>query len=112
MEETINGKYYPIWQQFVDRKYNWISGVLEDSGDSMDRRMNLEPMSTKITDIVLRANGKDSAYFEVIGEDFSCGFDVQHGGISGEQCLEEEWIGFSGYGEHSWRIKMPERHEK
>lgn len=85
-----------MWQQFVQKKDNWIGGELEDEDDLM---------STKIIDINLRANGTDSAFFEIIGEKFTCGFDVRFGGISGNQETKTEWLRFSGYGGHSFRIK-------
>ncbi len=96
----INGRHYPLWQQFVDRAHEWVGGTLEDH----DSLCGGTPMVTNITGIELRANGKDSAFFEVEGEDFGCGFDVAYGGIRGG---EEGWITFSGYGGHKWRIKAP-----
>ena len=99
----VNGIEYPIWGQFVEKQEEWIGGILSDSGDSLDRRMGAEEMTTTITGIELKANGEDSAYFSVLGEDFECGFDVYLGGLSGNQ--KEGWITFSGYMGHSWRIK-------
>ena len=99
----VNGKEYPLWSQFVERKDEWIGGKLVDSGDSHDRMFsgNESPASTKITDIQLIPNGKESAYFQVVGEDFGCGFDVGLGGVVGG---EDGWITFSGYGGHRWQI--------
>lgn len=91
----VNGKYYPLWSQFVERKNEWIGKVLEDY--DMD-----EVLVTTITDITLEPNGEDSAFFTVEGEEFGCGFDCAYGGITGG---EEGWITFSGYGGHEWRIK-------
>lgn len=99
----VNGKEYPMWSQFVEKKDEWIGGILSDFGDSFDRRMGISPMETIIIDVVLEPNGDDSAFFMVKGENFECGFDVQHGGIGGNQ--EDGWINFSGYGGHSWKIK-------
>lgn len=101
----INGKEYPLWSQFIERKEEWIGGILEDLGDSMDKALGLveESGKTIIIDIVLSPNGDDSAFFEVLGQDFGCGFDVQTGGVTGG---EEGWITFSGYGGHTWRIKQ------
>ena len=101
---TINGKQYPLWSQFVEQKDRWIGGVLEDFGDSMDRRMLGDDAhgDTEITDIRLEPNGKEDAYFSVDGEDFTCGFSTSVGGITAG---EEDWITFSGYGGHEWRIK-------
>lgn len=101
----VNGKEYPLWSQFIERKDEWIGGILEDSGDSFDRKMGMKNSQTIITDINLKPNGKNSAFFEVEGKDFGCGFDVQHGGITAG---EEDWLTFYGYGGHSWRIKQKE----
>lgn len=102
----INGRKYPLWSQFVEKKDKFIDGVLEDFGDSMDRRIfEVESVTTTITDILLKENGKDSAWFEVSGKDFNCGFDVKVGGITAG---EEGYITFSGYGGHTWRIKGKE----
>ncbi len=105
---TINGKQYPFWSQFVERQQEWIGGSLEDFGDSMDRRMFSDtfPAKTVITEITLAENGSDSAMFLAKGKDFTCGFDVEVGGVTGG---EEGWITFNGYGGHKWRIKQPEK---
>ena len=100
---NVNGKDYPLWSQFVEGKDKWIGGRLEDSGDSMDRKLGLGNMSTEIVDITLKPNGDDSAMFSVEGKDFSCGFDVSYGGMGKG---DEDWITFSGYGGHTWRIKL------
>ena len=100
----VNGKTYPIWSQFVEKQDEWIGGTMEDYGDAMDKIVfDGISMKTIITGIELRPNGDDSAFFEVSGEDFSCGFDVQNGGIIGD---EEGWITFRGYAGHQWRIKQ------
>ena len=98
----INGKFYSLWGQFVEKQQEFIDGTLEDFGDSMDKRMGFEPMQTTITGIELTPNGDDSAFFRVKGEKFDCGFDVKHGGIVGG---EKGWLIFSGYGGHTWGIK-------
>jgi hypothetical protein len=103
---TVNGREYPLWSQFVEQKEKWIGGILEDSGDSMGRAVGFETANTVIADIRLVPNGEDSAYFSVIGERFTCGFDVRYGGIGGGQ--EKGWLTFSGYGGHTWRIKTKE----
>jgi len=92
----INGKYYPLWSQFVDRKEEWIGGVLEDHDMG-------EVLITKIRDIELVPNGKESAFFRVIGNSFCCGFGVEFGGIDPNG--ETGWLTFYGYRGHSWRIK-------
>lgn len=95
-------KHNPLWSQFVERKSEFIGKVLEDFGDNMDRGiLNLEKMTTKITDIILIPNGSDSAWFEIKGEDFSCGFDVSVGGIGSG---EKGYLTFCGYGGHKFRI--------
>lgn len=103
----VNGKEYPLWSQFVERKNEWIGGILRDTGDSFDWSvMGITPMETKITDIRLEPNGDDSAYFSVDGGSFSCGFDVHFGGISGDNySFGKDWLVFSGYGGHNWGIK-------
>ena len=101
--EAVNGKVYPLWGQFIDRKEEWIGGILEDFGDSIDRQIGYERMKAIIEDITLCPNGEESAFFSVKGKDFSCGFDVSVGGIGGDQ--EEGWLTFSGYGGHKFRIK-------
>lgn len=94
----VNGREYPLWSQFVEKKEKWIGGKLED----WDMGIFSE---TEIVDIELKPNGDDSAYFRVLGKKFSCGFDVGHGGISGVS--EKDWLTFSGYGGHTWRIQEP-----
>lgn len=103
---TVNGKEYPLWSQFIEKKDQWIGGTLEDSGDIMDRHMGAKTVSTEILDIRLEPNGEDSAYFTVTGKDFSCGFDVRHGGVIGNG--KPGWITFSGYMGHTWRIQVKE----
>lgn len=98
----VNGKFYPLWGQFVERQQEWIGGVLEDSGDNMDRSFGAGTMQTKITGITLEPTGENSAFFSVVGEEFTCGFNVKYGGVSSGK---EGWITFSGYGGHIWRIK-------
>lgn len=103
IEMEVNGREYPLWSQFVERKDEWIGGALEDFGDPMDRRVGMETMKTEITDISLRPNGEEHAFFEVLGKDFGCGFSCDVGGITGG---EEGWMTFNGYGGHTWRIKQ------
>jgi hypothetical protein len=103
--KMINGKYYPLWNQFIIKKAKWIGGVLQDEGtqsDPVDMALGEYPMMTEIIDIRLRPNGVDSAFFEIVGKDFTCGFDVQYGGISGQQIAG--WLTFHGYGGHIFRI--------
>ncbi len=67
----VNGKEYPMWGQFVQKKDKFIGGILEDHDMGMC-------MKTEIIDITLEPNGKDSAFFSVEGKDFGCGGDVGH----------------------------------
>lgn len=103
----VNGKHYLLWGQFVEKRNKFIGGILEDSGDKIDRVLfGVQPIQTKIKDIVLEPNSTDSAMFSIIGENFSCGFDVKYGGIiNGEM----GWITFAGYGGHTFRIKENEQ---
>lgn len=99
----VNGKFYPLWGQFVERKKEWIGGKLQDFGDTMDSVLGLpEIAETTITDIKLEPNGDDSAFFSVVGADYICGFDVKHGGIA--PVADQNWLTFSGYGGHKWRV--------
>lgn len=72
---TINGKEYPLWEEFIKRKDEFIGKTLteEDMGAIME---------TKVLDLTLKPHGTDSAFFEVVGEDFSYGFNIKYGGIS------------------------------
>jgi hypothetical protein len=100
----INGKVYPFWSQLVEKKDQFIGCELEDLGDSMDRAIFGSDANKKtvVTDVILRENGNDSAWFNITGKDFSCGFDVRCGGITAGN---EGYITFSGYGGHIFRIK-------
>lgn len=95
--EMVNGKYYPMWSQFVTKKDNFIGRKLTDYDHG-------ESFSTEITGVTLEPNGKDSAYFLVVGKEFSCGFDVRHGGIDGSRC-KDGILAFYGYGGHVWEIE-------
>lgn len=104
MVNVINGKTYPLWQQFVDKKNEWIGGKLVDNGDSMDILLGAKPMQTEIVDIVLSANGKDSAMFEVVGKEFTCSADVGYLGIG---TSTDKGLQLYGYGDHSFKIYKP-----
>jgi len=95
----INGKTYPMWNQFVDKADEFKGFLLEDHDMGMVR-------VTKVTDITLKPNGKDSAFFTIHGEDFDCGFDVGHGGIGSG---EEGWLTFRGYANHMFRVQTKEK---
>jgi hypothetical protein len=98
----VNGKEYPLWGQFVERKSEWIGGILQETSDSFPRISNDGLNGTEIIDIALNPNGDDSAFFMVYGKDYKCGGDVGHIGITHG---EEGWITISGYGGHEWRFK-------
>ena len=100
----INGKVYPLWSTFVEQKDQWIGGILQDT----DTNYGLKAPETKITDITLIPNGDDSAFFEVHGEDYTCGFDVKHGAIDGNPDTNElldGWIYLNGYSGMEFKIK-------
>jgi hypothetical protein len=103
----VNGKYYPMWEQFREVSDEYKGGVLTDFGDSIDKAIGLYDMSTEIVKIDLRENGEDSAFFEVAGKDFTCGFDVKVGSIS--PYGPGMGITFTGYGGHEWHIQKPRR---
>jgi len=103
----VNGKFYPLWGQFVEKEGEWIGGTLQEVQDSFPvLSVDSQLDGTDITGIELKPNGEGSAFFEVSGKDYSCGADVRHLGIIGG---EEGWITLSGYGGHTWRIKKPEK---
>ena len=94
-------KQYPLWGQFIIEKEQWIGGWIEDFGDQIDKVIfDGEIMKTPIIDIILRPNGT-GAHFEIVGRDFTCGFDTKYGEIISH---EDGWITFSGYGGHQWRV--------
>ena len=88
----VNGREYPLWSQFVERKDEYINKTLFDYDSER---------STNIVSITLTPNGKDSAFFSIEGKDFNCGFDVQYGGINPEN---DGLITFFGYGGHKFKI--------
>jgi hypothetical protein len=88
----INGKVYPMWQQFVDKKSEWVGGSLIN----VDKIMG--SAETVITDVRLVPNGKESAMIEFVGEDFTCSCDVRYCGIGGPPsshtkhlCVDTQW---------------------
>jgi hypothetical protein len=74
--KAINGKTYPMWGQFVDKKEEWIGGTMMES----DRHCGNSPKE-KITDIKMEPNGEESALFLVCGETFNWSCDVRYIGI-------------------------------
>lgn len=68
-----------IWEQFVQQKNKWIGGTVVD----LDTDEPHPP--TEITDIVFLKppNQFGCVWFEVIGKEYSCGFNTEYGGIKG-----------------------------
>ena len=97
----VNGREYPLWSQFVERKEEWIGGVLEDLHGGMMGKG--DPIETEITDITLMPNGKEHAYFTIEGKDFECGGSTECLGITAG---EKGWLTLCGYAGHTWRFKQ------
>lgn len=96
------------WKQFVANKQRFIGGILEDHGDDVDRgiyswfhHIDMPGNQTTIKDIRLRENGS-SWFFEIIGEAFTCGFDIRHGQL---MLGKHEWTTFQGFSGHVFCIK-------
>lgn len=106
----VNGRHYPLWQQFVDRKSEWIGGTLQE----IDQILGEGPLC-EITDISLEPSDEDSAFFQihgktlkfwegyVTGTEYNCGADVRYFGIGGDQ--EAPWLTFSTQWGDKFRIK-------
>jgi hypothetical protein len=92
----INGKYYPMWQQFVDKKAQWVGGKIFN----IDMGMTAE---AKLTDIRLKPNGDDSAMivFDCIyeGKPDAWSIDVSVAGIGANNtgieglCISGMYVG-------------------
>lgn len=99
----VNGRNYKLWGQIIERKDEWIGGrLVEFDGD-----WSGDFVETVITDIRLVPNGSDSAWFEVVGENFSCGFDARSGGVdcgSGSIKHPDNCLPFYGMGGLRFRI--------
>lgn len=74
--EPINGKFYPMWSQFVDKKENFIGREMIETDNLMGAKQ-----PTLITDVTLEPNGIDSAMISFHGQHYSFGVDVKHLGI-------------------------------
>jgi len=103
----VNGKFYPLWEQFVEQSSEWEGGILTDYLDNFEKRLGLECLQTTIKRIELVPNGESSAMFNVVGEDFTCGFDVRYGGLSPYGV--GMGITFEGYGSHEFHIQKKEK---
>lgn len=68
----INGKRYPLWEQFVDKKEEWIGGTMQE----FDSHCGPAPKEI-IKDVRLEANGKDSAMLHFDGETYTWATDVE-----------------------------------
>ena len=90
----VNGREYPLWSQFIEGKKQFIGKTLVDK--------EISEYSTEVVDITLEPNGETSAFFSIVGKDFSCGFDVRFGGINSNG---DGLISFSGYGSQEFYIK-------
>lgn len=96
---VVNGKVYPMWQQFVQKKEEWIGGTVRDTSGGLH-------VDTEITDIELTPNGPDSACFTVVGKDFTCAGDVRHLGIASPDLIgDKTFLCLHGFGGHVWGIK-------
>lgn len=95
----VNGKEYPLWSQFVERKNEWVGGTLHDLGGMLDHPCS----KTEIIDVTLVPNGEDSAFFGFKGKGYDCGFDVKYGGVAGVD--DPPWLHFSGSYGLSFRVK-------
>lgn len=78
----VLGRTYSLWPQFVEKKAEYIGGILEDYSESQSAK-------TKITDIIF-GEKYGSAVFEVTGEDFDCSFNVEFGGVNGSHRRESK----------------------
>lgn len=97
---------YPRLMDIVARKNEYIGWKLQDSGDSMDRRMfGNEKMETVVKDITFTLDDdKVSASFTVIGDRFTCGFNVKYGGGVKSFAPGDKAIEFYGYMGQSFMI--------
>lgn len=90
-------KCYPLWQQFIDRKSEWVGGELICC-ESHDEN------TTKITDISLQEIG-ESAVFSIHGKDFDCCFNVKYGGVAGSD--RDDYLMFTTCFGMRFYIKKP-----
>lgn len=84
---------FPLWDQFIDRKDEWIGGKLTEDGES-----------TPIKDIQMNQVG-DGYVFSIVGEDWTDEFNVDYGGVSA--CGIPNSIGFYCMGGLSFTITKP-----
>lgn len=90
----------------VDQKGKWIGGKLTEYADTVEISLGCDSIiSTEITDIVFKPNGNQGhMWFEIIGKEFSCGFDTRYGRIEGKN---EHDLKFGGRCELNFGIDKP-----
>ena len=97
---TIDGKSFPLWSQFVERKNEWVGGSLEEFGDQF-----CGGATTEITDITL-SKESDCVFLTFRGKEFDESFNVEYGGIDSHQ-PDPDWLYFSVIMCPGFRIKQP-----
>lgn len=109
--EPINGKVYPLWGQFVDRKDEWIGGALESFGAVVDRVNGKTSAITTIEDIIMEPKGTTSAIFKIVGKDFTCESDVKFLAIDTTKfpSPDKDFLTLHGEGGHIFRFKRNSR---
>lgn len=93
-----------MWADLVKQHAKWVGGTLIDHGDSMDRAILKEGILPAVT--IIKGFKLTTDYFEVIGEDFSCGGSRDTLGITGTHV--ENGLAISGYGGHRFDIVKPQ----
>ncbi len=95
----INGRRYPMWQGIVDQKRKFYNcTIIEHDNDVGDSVVG------KVVDVVLRANGTDSAWFAFVTDTgVECGGDVKYLGVAGTP-EADAFVLRSSFGS-SWAIK-------
>lgn len=99
IQQTVLGRTYSLWPQIVAKKSYYIGGVLEDYSEQPSAR-------TKIKDITF-GEFCGSPSFQVIGEDFDCGFNVEFGGVNGSHPPQEGSLHFSAAYGLNFSISLP-----
>ncbi len=89
-----------MWQELVDNKKEWKGGVLEEICEAGPFEQCAQANPTKIKNIKFKEE-----YIDFIGEDYSCGFDIELGGVIPG---EEGWLTMEGPYGHQFRIRKPE----
>jgi len=97
-----------MWAEILEKKACWIGGTLTDHGDQWFPGISDETVQTRIVDLRVVPNGKDNAFFEVEGEDFTCGGATSVLGVTkAREPLCPGGLAFMGYGGHYWSIEPP-----